>query len=40
MVKALPLADDVEQSVEIPDSIIDALVGALAHTVLKDEDEM
>jgi len=40
MIEALPSADHVEQSVDIPDSITGAIVGALAHTVLDDEDEM
>ena len=37
MIEALPSADHVEQSVDIPDSVTDALVGALAHTVLNDD---
>jgi len=37
MIEALPSADHVEQSVDIPDSVTDALVGALAHTVLEND---
>jgi hypothetical protein len=37
MIEALPSADHIEQSVDISDSITDALVGALAHTVLNDD---
>jgi len=38
--QALPSADRVNQSVDFPDLITDALVAALVHTVFEDKDEI